>query len=78
MGGIFGGSQAQTPPPPPPLPPAAIPPTLANPTVAQAGASELAKASKGFGATNKTGGQGDLTKPSTANPGLTSGSFTTG
>ncbi len=74
---LFGNPNASTPPPPPPLPPAAIPPTLANPAVAQAGASELARSAKGSG-TNKTGAQGDLVKPSTANPGLTSGSFTTG
>ena len=72
MGAIFGGQQAAAPPPPPPIPPAAIPPTLANPTVAQAGASQMAQAARG-GGTNKTGGQGDLVKPSTAAPSLTTG-----
>ena len=72
MGGIFGGGQQQTPPPPPPIPPAAIPPTLANPQVAQAGASQMAQAARG-GGTNKTGGQGDLIKPATAAPSLTTG-----
>ena len=73
MGGIFGGDQQQaTPPPPPPIPPAAIPPTLANPAVAQAGASELARSAHG-GGTVKTSGQGDLVKPTTATPSLTTG-----
>jgi len=73
MGGIFGGSQAASPPPPPPIPPAAIPPTLAKPEVAQAGASELAKARGAAGGTVKTSAQGDLVKPMTATPGLTTG-----
>jgi hypothetical protein len=72
MGGIFGHDSPPTPPPPPPVPPAAIPPTLADPAAARAGANELAKSARG-GGTVKTSAQGDLVKPATAPPSLTTG-----
>lgn len=58
------------PPPPaiPPAPPAANPPTMANAEVAQAGASQRARAAAAAGSgfsgtvTNTGGASGDLTK----------------
>jgi hypothetical protein len=73
MGALLGGSQTASPPPPPPIPPTAIPPTLANPDATKAGANELAKARGAAGGTVKTSAQGDLVKPMTATPGLTTG-----
>jgi hypothetical protein len=73
MGALFSPPSINV-PPPPPLPPAAIPPTMANPSVQQAGASQLARGAGGaYGGTVKTSGQGDLVKPTTTEAALLGG-----
>lgn len=69
---MFGAPAA---PPPPPPPPAA--PTLANPSIAEAGAKEKqdlsSAAGEGFTGTDVTGGQGSSNPQTTASKSLLGG-----
>lgn len=65
LSSFIGGGKMKTPPPPPPIPPAANPATQANPAVANAGATNRARA--GAAAADRSGtnptGPGGLSAP---------------
>ena len=71
MGFLFGGPK---PPAIPVAPPAATPATLANPAVQSAGTDQSKRAAGAMlDSTNKTGSQGVLTAPTTAQSTLLGG-----